>query len=166
MINLKIIAAMDQNGVIGYRGKMPWNIPADLKMFRNKTLNKCIIMGRKIAQKDLVNPLPKRTNIVLSKDPCMVLKPGFYIADSPNDALFMANYLDERIEQDVFVIGGSGIYTSFINLAQTLLLTEIHETFPGDVHFPKYDKSKFKEVSRIKNNQGDLKFDFVTYEKI
>ncbi len=133
---ISIIVAMANNGVIGNEGKMPWHLPADLRNFRSKTINKAIVMGRKTYE-SLGKALPNRVNIVVSRNPELKLP----------DALVF-NDLEEVLDFDydeIFVIGGAEIYKQAMPYAKWLYLTRVDCQVDGDTHF-EYNKEDWKWV--------------------
>ena len=164
-MELSLIAAYDVNTrIIGNQGRLPWNLKKDLAWFKQKTLNKSVIMGRKTAQ-SLKGPLPNRNNIVISRNPTLVLNHGFKIASNFEEALFLANYTDNSVNPEVMIIGGENIYRQALSKVTSMYLTEVRGNFKGDAHFPLFDKTNFIEKSRQKNEENGIKFDFVTYVK-
>jgi len=150
-MEIVIIAAVAENGVIGRAGKLPWHIPEDLKRFRQLTLGHPVIMGRKTFE-SLGKPLAGRTNIVITSQPTYYHE-GAVVACSIEDAL-------ERCTGTVFIIGGSSVFEAALPLADRLELTLIHQVVEGDVYFPPIG-SEWEEVSRD-DREG---FSFVTYRR-
>lgn len=155
-----IIAAVAANGVIGSGGKLPWHLSADLRFFREQTMGHPVIMGRRTWEA-IGKPLPGRRNIVVTRN--AALRPqGTEVADSLATAL--ARCAGESV---VFVIGGGELYRAALPLADRLVLTEIHGKFDGDVRFPEFDRSQWKETGRVPRAADDgLRFDFVRYERV
>ncbi len=122
---------MSRDGVIGYRGAMPWKLPRDLKHFRQLTWGKPIIMGRKTYQ-SLPTPLPGRTNIVLSRQ-SEPLGPGCLVARDRAGALELAAATGGS---EAMIIGGGQVYETFLSLGPSIHLTLVEGHFPGDVYFP------------------------------
>ena len=116
-MKITLIAAMSTNQVIGNNGQMPWHISADLKHFKQLTLNKPIIMGRKTFT-SIGNPLPNRKNIVLSK--AMTHEPDIFVAASITAAIKLA-----MPSKEVMIIGGAQIYALFMPYATHMQLTHI-----------------------------------------
>src|SRR5579872_5199461 len=116
-MNISLIAAMSQNGVIGQNNKLPWHIPEELKYFKSKTLNKPVIMGRKTFESMGCKPLPNRINIILTKEKSFEAK-GCIVVHSIEEALKTVKGYEE-----VMVIGGANIYEQFLPLASCLYLT-------------------------------------------
>ena len=155
-----LIAAVAENGVIGADGEMPWELPEDLRRFKETTMGHPVIMGRRtfeaIADR-LGGPLPGRTNIVLSRgDPD--LPEGVEIADSVDAALDAARATGA---DTAYVAGGGTVYEQFLSLADRLLLTEVEGAPDGDTRFPELDPDAWREVSREPRDG----FAFVAYER-
>lgn len=185
---IALIAAVSQNGVIGYSGEIPWDIPSDRSHFRAVTLGNILIMGRKTFQ-SIGRTLDDRDTIVLSKTK-KFSGPNLFSTDNLNDALSLADTLakqktifekseklrNEKLStaRDIFFTGGSEVYRLALQenaykqpLAQKLYITEIHENFDGDTFFPAFDKSKYtKKITEHFNATDSLPaFDFVEYTK-
>lgn len=163
-MNISLIVAHSINRVIGDRGQLPWKLTKDLQWFRQKTINKCVIMGRKTCE-SLIAPLPNRVNIVITSNPSYITHHGFKLASNLEEALFLARYIDEKLDPELMIIGGGKVYSQVMNRVNTMYITEVNDHFRGDAYFPNFDKDKFKEVSRIKNNENGIDFDFVTYTR-
>ncbi len=154
---LALIAAHDDNLVIGKDGDLPWHIPEDLRYFMHKTKGHPLVMGRKTWESIGAVPLKGRENIVISRtgqwENATVFK-------SLHDAL---EYLHDR--DLVYIGGGSGIYEETLPIADQLVLTHVHGTHAGDTFFPEYRDeigSVWKETFR-EDHDG---FSFVTYARI
>ena len=154
-----LVAAVAKNGVIGARGKLPWHLPEDMKHLKRLTLNHPVIMGRRTWE-SLPNPLPDRENIVISRRPGFEA-PGASIATSVEGAIALC-----AGEPVAFVLGGSEIYAAALPLADGLVLTEIHEEYEGDTHFPVWDRKAWR-VAQKETHTSDkgVRFDFVLYER-
>ena len=158
---ISLIAAMGKNRAIGRNGKLPWHMPADLKYFRDKTKGKPIIMGRKTFDSMNNKPLPKRTNIIITRDKDYKAE-GAIVVHSADEALKAAGKAEE-----IMVIGGQGIFEQFMPIADRIYLTVIEGNFEGDAYFPKYG-GEWKEVSREKHNADEknpYNYDFIILEK-
>ncbi len=158
-----IIVAIAKNGVIGKGNELPWNLPADLNYFRTKTKGHPVIMGAR-THLSIGRSLPGRKNIILSDDPNFKPLEGAIVAKSFEEAFQLASDSDE-----VFIIGGANVYKQGLNYTDRLYITEVQADVEGDILFPEFDKSQWKETSREKRksdaeNKYDL--DFVVYEKI
>lgn len=137
---ISLIAALSKDRVIGYCGKIPWNLPDDLEYFKRITIGHPIIMGRK-THESIGRVLPKRKNIVISSQEKYVSLEGSFLARTFPDALMLAG------GQEVFVIGGERVYAEALPLAIHLYLTKVRGNFPGDAFFPEFDRGEWKEVS-------------------
>ena len=158
---ISLIAAMGKNNVIGNKGKLPWNLPADMKYFRDKTLGKPVIMGRKTFE-SIGKPLPERTNIIITHDQNYKAE-GCIVVHSADEAIKAVEDAEE-----VMVIGGSQIYKEFLPKANKMYLTIINNDFEGDTYFPEYKIEEWKETAyeeheRDKDNQYN--YTFITLER-
>lgn len=143
------------NGVIGRDNDLPWRLKSDLAIFKQTTLGKPVIMGRKTWDSLPRKPLPGRTNIVLSRD-------GSF---EPHGAIVCESFLEatqiarEQAEDDgvdeVCVIGGSALFEMALPKARRLYLTEVQAEVEGDVRFPAFDESAWVEVRREEHPVGE-----------
>ncbi len=160
---ISLIVAASENNVIGNSGKLPWSLPNDLKYFRDLTVGKPVIMGRKTLE-SIGKPLPGRQNIVITSQNTLPL-PGCDTADSPARALEKA---EESGAKEVFVIGGGQIFHDLLPLANRVYLTRVHATIEGDTFFPKLDQAAWTEISR-ERHPADPKhlhdYTFFVYER-
>lgn len=136
-----LIAAVAKNRIIGRDNKLPWNIPEDLRLFKETTMGYPMIMGRKTFE-SLKRPLPGRRHIVLSRNPDYRPRGGEY-APTLAAALEMC-----RGAEKVFVIGGSQIFTQALPVATGMILTLLHREAEGDVVFPDFGQEEFRETDR------------------
>ena len=149
-MKISLIAAMAKNRIIGKDNQMPWHLPADLKHFKQVTLGKPVIMGRKTYE-SIGKALPGRENIVISR------KEDYQLVDAcvvPNcdDALAVA----KKTSDDVMIIGGGSIYKEFLPQATGLFLTFIDFDTQGDTQFPDWDPyGPWKEVDRVAHLADD-----------
>jgi len=148
-MKLSLIWAMDRNRLIGNHDALPWKLPADMQWFRNNTMNKPILMGRKTFE-SIGKPLPKRTNIVLSRQKNLKIK-GCIVVQSLHEAKAAAPDADE-----IMVIGGAEIYALLLPQADQLYITHIDESFEGDAWFPAYDLAPWQRVQH-ESHQADEK---------
>ncbi len=139
---ISIIAAMSSNRVIGTENKLPWNIPDELKRFREITSGHPIIMGRK-THESIGKVLPNRTNIIITRDPEYKVE-GAVVVHSLDEALDEASKKTLSHDREIYVIGGGEIYKQAIPKADKLYLTIIDKEYAGDTYFPDY--SEFKKV--------------------
>ncbi len=160
---LRLVAAIGKNREIGKNGKMPWDLPDDLKHFRHVTEGKPVIMGRKTYE-SIGRPLPKRTNIVVSRDPDLKIE-GVHTATSLEEALEIAK---KENPEEACIIGGAQIYSLALPFADRLSLTIVDGKFDADAFFPEFSKHEWREVSRIhheKDERHKHAFEFVEWEK-
>lgn len=169
-----IIAAVDANRGIGIGNKLPWSLKGDLDHFREITVGQfdadrvnAVIMGRMTwnSLPAKFQPLPKRLNIVLTRDPAgFTLVPNVLVAKNLDEALQLAGQYGSG---DAFVIGGASVYAQAIQhrACAKLYLTEIQQVFPCDAFFPEIPPV-FREISRSEvHEEAGLKYQFVTYER-
>lgn len=171
-MTISLIAAMAQNRIIGQdrpdgRPDLPWHLPDDFAYFKQKTSGHAIIMGRKSLDA-LGKPLPKRINIVLTRNPDFRFE-GVTVVGTLTEALVAAQQAEATHPQpEIFVIGGAEIYALALPVATRIYLTELQRTYEGDAAFPEFDKTDWREVSRQHHPADDrheTAFDFVVYEK-
>ena len=158
---LTLIAAVARNGVIGMANRLPWQLPADLKHFKELTTGHTVIMGRKTwdSLPAKFRPLPGRYNIVVTRNDSFRAE-GATVSTSLPDAIAAAN------GDEVFVIGGAELYKAALLLADRLQLTEIDATFEGDTWFPIIDPARWRETAReTYSDEAGLRYAFVTYQK-
>ena len=155
---ISIIAAVAKNRAIGYKNKLIYWLPNDLKRFKALTTGHTIIMGRNTFLSLPKGALPNRRNIVLSRTQKDF--PGCDTYDSLEEALKHCTP-----EEDVYIIGGASVYEQALPIADRLRLTEIDDTpAEADTFFPPYDE--WKEASREdhpKDERHDFQYAFVDY---
>lgn len=140
--------ARARNGVIGRDGALPWRLKSDLTIFRQLTMGKPIIMGRKTWDSLPRRPLPGRTNIVLSRDGRFEPK-GALVCDEFQDAVQIArDQAREDGADEICVIGGAALFETALPRARRLYLTEVDAAPDGDVWFPAFDEADWTEVRR------------------
>lgn len=166
-IDIALVVAAAENGIIGRDGGLPWHVSSDLKFFRKTTLGKPIVMGRKTFE-SIGKPLDGRPNIVISRDPAFA-PDGVYVFASIDDALAIARTLAADLGQDeVAVIGGAQIYAATLPVADRVYLTRIHAQPDGDASLPALDPSMWQEVSHVRHEAGpkdDHPFSIMVYER-
>ena len=157
-----LVVAAAENGVIGFKGRLPWQIQEDLKRFKALTLGKPCIMGRKTWQSLPRQPLPGRANIVVTRDPDFCA-PGAFIASSFEHALEIAA---QHNPQEIAVIGGEDIFAAALPLAHRIELTEVSASPEGDAFMPRIDFTEWCETWRdAPREAGPLCYSFVTLER-
>ncbi len=146
-MQISMIAAIDRNRLIGNGPHIPWKLPADLKHFREMTIGKPVVMGRKTFE-TLPRPLAKRRNIILTRNENYKAPKGCIVAHSVDDILATVGEMYDDDSMELMICGGAPIYAAFLPYATRLYLTQIHDTFEGDVYFPEFDWNAWKEVKR------------------
>ncbi|MCA0970407.1 dihydrofolate reductase [Halobacillus litoralis] len=147
---ISFIFAMDRNRLIGKDNDLPWHIPNDFKFFKDMTIGKTIIMGRKTFE-SFGKPLPDRKHIVITSNHDYD-REGCTVIHSIDDILEM-----EKNDPDTewFVIGGTVLFEKMLPYADRMYLTYIDYEFEGDTHFPEYDESDWKLVSETKGEKDE-----------
>ncbi len=146
--------ARARNGVIGMAGGLPWRLKSDLAIFRELTMGKPIVMGRKTWESLPRRPLPGRTNIVLSYDGRFEPK-GAVACEGFQEAVQIAR--DQAREDgvdEICVIGGAALFEIALPRARRLYLTEVDAEPEGDVWFPPFDESEWTEMRREQHGPG------------
>lgn len=158
---LSLVAALDRRRAIGRAGDMPWHLPDDLKRFKQLTLGKPVLMGRKTAL-SIGRALPGRPNLVLSRGGEAPF-PGQQSVRSLEQAITLA------AGAELMVIGGGEIYTLALPLASRLYLTEIDAAVAdADTWFPAWDRAQWRETARsahAADARHAYAFDFVDYAR-
>lgn len=158
---ISIIAAVAKNGAIGQNNQLLWHISNDLKRFKALTSGRTIIMGSRTYDSLPLKPLPKRRNIVISRNESLKLN-GCEVFHSLSEAL------QQVTNEECFVIGGAAIYKQTISIADRLYITWVYKEFEADTFFPKIDESLWDiiEQSEIFHDEASgLNYAFFTYEK-
>jgi dihydrofolate reductase len=160
---ISAIVAMAKNNVIGRENEIPWYLPEDFKWFKKHTLNHTIIMGRKCFE-SIGRPLPKRTNIIVSRD-IFFLVSGCMVVYDLKEAIEVARLEGET---ELFIIGGGEIYRQSMHLLDKLYITHVDATVDGDVFFPKYDENDWNQVfeeKHLKDEKNEFDYTFTILEK-
>ena len=144
---ISIIVAIAENGVIGDKNALLWNIKEDMRHFRTTTMGHPVVMGRKTFE-SIGRPLPKRTNVVITR------------GDGEFEGCLVAHSIEEAVkmfspDEEVFIIGGAQIYKQALPLADKLYLTVVHRNYEGDTSFPEIDYSEWREVAREEFERGE-----------
>ena len=161
---ISIIAAVAENNVIGKNNDLPWHLPADMKYFKDKTMEHCVIMGRKNYDSIPLKyrPLSGRTNIIVTRQKNFSA-PGCVVVNSVEEGL---DFAKSKNETEAFIIGGGQIFRHSQKLADKIYLTRIHSAIDGDVHFPVLNPEEWQEES-VQHCKVDEKnkydFSFLTY---
>jgi dihydrofolate reductase len=161
-MNLAIIVATDEQGLIGRDNDLPWRLSADLQYFRRITMGKPIIMGRN-THESIGRPLPGRQNIVISSQ-----------ADYQAQGCDVVHSLDEALalcqdQQEVMVMGGASLYRQTLPLVDTLYLTLVHAQLEGDTWFPDWQTDEWQLVSREDHpadDKNEFDYSFIQYQRL
>jgi len=159
---ISLIAALDNNRLIGANNRLPWHLPADLAYFRRTTMNKPILMGRFTFESFGAKPLPGRKNIILTQNTGFQA-PECTVVHSIDQALAAAAPAPEAM-----ILGGASFYQQMLPLAQRLYLTFVDGEFEGDTWFPEYTLNNWQEISSVEHPADDKNpypYRFVVLEK-
>ena len=157
---ISIVVATDRRGHIGWRGRLPWDLPADRRRFRELTMGHVVVMGRKTFE-SIGRPLEGRTNVVLTRRRDYTA-PGCVVLHSPREVAGLYR------GREVFVIGGEEVFTAFLPMVERIYLTLIYHDFPGDRTFPAIDPSIWMEEARIegvRDEKNPYLYHFITYRR-
>ena len=171
-MKLSLIVALARNHTIGIDNKLPWYLPNDLKYFKQVTMGKTIIMGRKTYE-SIGKPLPGRINIVITRQ-------NDYLPPNANDSVKVVSSLPAARElaeslafingqNEALIIGGAEIYTQALPLVDRMYLTEVHAEVEGDAFFPEFDRSQWQAVARedfAAEGGNPYDYSFVVYERV
>jgi dihydrofolate reductase len=145
-MKISLIAAVSSNGVIGRNNDLPWRLRDDMRFFMHKTVGHYVITGRKNFEA-MGRPLPRRPNIVISRDPRFVAECP--VEHSLERALDRARQAGET---EAFVIGGAQIYAEALPIADVFYRTRVLADVEGDVFFPAFDESEWE--SRVESTHA------------
>lgn len=149
MMKVISIAAVGKNGVIGKGSDLPWDIPEDMKFFREATKNHIVIMGRKTLDA-LKSPLPKRENAIITRQKDFQAKGALVFSDVKSAIDHYRSREKEFAGKIIFIIGGAQIYEAAMDFVDEVWLTEIEHEFDGDIFFPFYRDGKFHRAEFIR----------------
>jgi dihydrofolate reductase len=165
-MEIVLIVAVADNGVIGAAGAIPWRLKTDLQRLKAMTIGKPIVMGRKTFASFPRRPLPGRTNIIVTRD-ASFRAAGAVVTTSLAAALAVARAdALRRSVAEIAVIGGAEIYAQSMDIADRLEITEVHARPEGDTLFPPIDAVKWQEVARLHHPAGpddNVDFSYATY---
>ena len=159
---ITLVVAMGLNREIGIDNQLPWHLPKDLKHFKEITSGHPIIMGRKTYE-SIGKPLPNRTNIVISRKKDW-FEEGILIVGSIKEAIKFG----QKIDEDIFIIGGGNIFEQTMDIADKLEVTEIKTNIEADTFFPKIDPkiwTKTDEICHEKDEKNNIDFCFQTFQR-
>jgi dihydrofolate reductase len=162
-----LIVAVADNGVIGSHGVIPWRLKSDQQRLKTMTMGKPVVMGRKTFV-SLRRPLPGRTNIVVTRD-ANFRAPGAVVTTSFADARAVAiGDALRRFADEIAVIGGAEVYAQWMDCADRLEITEVHARPEGDTFFAAIDPVVWQQVACVRNPAGpddSTGFSYVTYRR-
>lgn len=138
---ISLLVAAAENNVIGKDNQLPWNLPEDLKYFKNTSWGMTIVMGRKTFE-SYGKPLPGRKSVVITHSKEWSY-PGVDVAHSIDEGLEQAK---QNGAKEIFVIGGAEIFKSVLPQAVRIYITRIHHNFDGDAFFPEFSKDEWNVV--------------------
>ncbi|MDD3608786.1 MAG: type 3 dihydrofolate reductase [Halothiobacillaceae bacterium] len=161
-MRISLIAALDRHNLIGRDNGLPWYLPADLRRFKQLTLGKPIVMGRRTYE-SIGRVLPGRDNIIISREN------GYRV-----EGARVVHGLDEALEaasgaEEVMVIGGANIYFQFLPRADRMYLTLVHGSFEGDAWFPAYNRRDWRlivEENHPADKENPWPHSFLTYQRL
>lgn len=161
---MNMIVAVDANWAIGNKGNLLVSIPNDMKMFRQTTTGKVVVLGRKtLATFPQGLPLPKRQNIILSRDKNFSVKDAVVVGSTEALLEELKNYPDE----DIFIIGGASVYREMLPYVDTVHVTKIDHAYEADAYFPNLDEDPEWEITADSDEQTyfDIAYSFIKYER-
>lgn len=156
-MELSMIAAVGKGNELGKNNGLIWNIPNDLKFFKEKTIGKTVVMGASTFH-SIGKPLPQRKNIVITHQ--NIDKVSIYKSIRE----FLIDYKNKT--EEVFIIGGASIYKEFIDYVSTIYLTEIDASDKeADTYFPEFNKQLYEKIILDKNEENGIKYTHTMYKK-
>ena len=162
---MNLIVAVDKNWAIGNGNKLLVSIPQDMKFFRETTMGKVVVMGRKTLESfPGGQPLKKRTNIVLTRDKNYQVKDAIVV----NTVDELLQELKKYDEEEIYVIGGESIYRQMLPYCKVAHVTKINHAYEADTYFPNLDEKDEWVVTGVSDEQTyfNLEYEFVRYERL
>lgn len=158
---ISLMVAHDPNRVIGLNNDLPWHIPEDLAYFKEKTMGKAMVMGRKTYE-SIGRPLPGRLNIIVTRNTDFTAADGVIVVHDLETAIAKAS----EYAEEVMIIGGAEIFKLSMEMADRLYITEIQQTFEGDTFFPEYDEGwQLTEQTEVFTSKTGTNFMYLIYDK-
>lgn len=160
-MKLALIVATDEQGLIGKDNDLPWRLSADLKYFRQVTMGKPIIMGRR-THESIGRPLPGRDNIIITSDRAYQAA-GCIVTHSIQQALDACQEAKEAM-----IMGGASLYEQCLPDVDSIYLTLVHASLEGDTWFPKWDKSAWQLMSKQTHpadENNEYRYSFIVYQR-
>jgi dihydrofolate reductase len=163
-MTLSHIVAAAQNDVIGRNNALPWDIPEDMKFFRDKTKGRALIMGRKTFE-SVGHPLPNRLNVVVTRNKDFKFDaPNVVVQPDLKSAVEFCRSQMSKYGDEIFIIGGGEIFKESMATVDVIYLTRIHKDFPGDIFYPKIPADQFDLVEQ-RDRTEPVPFSFLTYKR-
>lgn len=162
---MNLIVAVDKNWAIGCGNRLLVSIPADMKFFRETTMGKVVVMGRKTLESfPAGQPLKNRTNIVITRDKNYKVKDAIVVT-SVEETL---EELKKYEEEEIYVIGGESIYRQLLPYCKMAYVTKIDHAYEADTYFPNLDEMEEWRMTGISDEQTyfDLEYIFTRYERV
>ena len=162
---MNLIVAVDENWAIGKGNDLLVSIPQDMKFFRETTMGKVVVCGRKTLESfPGGQPLKKRTNIVLTRDKDYTVKDAI-VLHTVEEVL---EELKKYEEEEIYIIGGESIYRQFLPYCKLAHVTKIHHAYEADTYFPNLDEMDDWEVTGVSDEQTyfNLEYEFMRYERV
>lgn len=159
---ISLIVAVSKNNVIGKNNQLLWHLPNDFRYFKEKTLGKPIVMGRKTFE-SIGRPLPGRQNIAITRDENFH-HTSVQRAGSLSEAIQLAGDVPE-----IMILGGGSIYEQALPIAGRVYLTRVHAVLDGDVFFPDLDFARWhldSEEKHVKDEKHAFNYTFEVYTRI
>ena len=166
-MEIVLVVAVAENGVIGRDNAIPWRLKSDQQRFKAITLNKPVVMGRKTFE-SLRRPLPGRTNIVVTRDPNYRARGAVVTTSFENARAVAHGDALRRFATEIAVIGGAEVYAQWMAVASRREIIEVHARPEGDTHFALIDPAAWEEVARVRNPAGpddSADFSYVTFRR-
>ena len=162
---MNLIVAVDENWAIGYKNELLIRIPADMKMFRQETTGKVVVLGRKTLETfPGGQPLKNRTNIILSA------KADYKVKDATvvHSVEELLEELKAYKEEDIYIIGGETVYRQLLPYCKVAHVTKIDRSYEADAYFPNLDEMPEWKITADSEEQTyfDLEFYFLKYERV
>ena len=158
MVQISLIAAVSENGVIGKDNGIPWQLREDLEHYKQTVDNSVTISGR--VTYESIPVIQGRKQVVMSRRETLELEENTYHAQSRDEATEVAKEIADG-DETVYIIGGENIYRTFLEIADEMILSHVEGEYEGDTYFPEFEDSNWNPVERDPR-EG---FEIVTYER-
>ena len=147
---LSLIVAASENNVIGVNNHLPWHLPVDMKYFKDTTMGKPIVMGRKSFE-ELGRVLPGRPNIAITRQKGYE-KPGLYVVSSLEEGIEKAKSFGT---EEMFITGGGEIFKLAVKIVDRMYITRVHAEVDGDTYFPSFDPAEWDLVKNERHEKDE-----------